>query len=111
MGIRGEDLESQPEMVRRVFMLRNGRRRDLTKAQKQWALQRHRLFVDDTGSPEVQAAVLSVRIRAMSAHLTANKKDNNCKRILTRILHRRRKVLQYLYRISPARYHKVCLCR
>ena len=35
MGIREDDLAGQPEMVRRVFMLRNGRRQDLTKAQKQ----------------------------------------------------------------------------
>ena len=107
MGIEADDLDGQPEMVRRVFMLLNGRRTDLTKAQKQWALERHRRFVDDTGSPEVQAAVLSTRIRAMSAHLTANKKDSNCKRILTRVLHRRRKVLQYLYRLSPKRYAAV----
>jgi len=107
MGIRPEQLEGRPEMVRRVFTLLNGRRRDLTKAQKRAALEQHRRFVDDTGSPEVQAAVLSRGIHAMSAHLSANRKDNNCKRILTRLIHRRRKVLQHLYRLSPKRYHKV----
>ena len=107
MGIEPELLEGQPEMVRRMFMLLNGRRSDLTKAQKRAALMRHRQFVDDTGSPEVQAAVLSRGIRAMSAHLSANKKDNNCKRILTRLIHRRRKVLQHLYRLSPKRYFQV----
>ena len=88
-------------------MLLNGRRKDLTQAQKRDALVRHRRFVDDTGSPEVQAAVLSRGIHAMSAHLSANKKDNNCKRILTRLIHRRRKVLQHLYRLSPKRYFQV----
>jgi small subunit ribosomal protein S15 len=107
MRIEPELLEGQPEMVRRMFMLLNGRRSDLTKAQKQAALLRHRQFVDDTGSPEVQAAVLSRGIHAMSAHLSANKKDNNCKRILTRLIHRRRKVLQHLYRLSPKRYFQV----
>ena len=90
-----------------MFTLLNGRRRDLTKAQKRAALEQHRRFVDDTGSPEVQAAVLSRGIHAMSAHLSANRKDNNCKRILTRLIHRRRKVLQHLYRLSPKRYYKV----
>ena len=107
MGIAPELLEGQPEMVRRMFMLRNGRRSDLTKAQKRAAVERHRRFVDDTGSPEVQAAVLSRGIHAMSAHLSANRKDNNCKRILTRLIHRRRKVLQHLYRLSPKRYFQV----
>jgi small subunit ribosomal protein S15 len=107
MGIEPELLEGQPEMVRRMFMLLNGRRKDLTKAQKRDAVLRHRQFVDDTGSPEVQAAVLSRGIHAMSAHLSANKKDNNCKRILTRLIHRRRKVLQHLYRLSPKRYFQV----
>jgi len=107
MRIEPELLEGQPEMVRRMFMLLNGRRSDLTKAQKHAALKRHRQFVDDTGSPEVQAAVLSRGIHAMSAHLSANKKDNNCKRILTRLIHRRRKVLQHLYRLSPKRYFQV----
>ena len=106
MGIQPQQLEGQPELVQRVFMLLNGRRKDLTKAQKRAALEQHRRFVDDTGSPEVQAAVLSRGIHAMSAHLSANKKDNNCKRILTRLIHRRRKVLQYLYRLSPKRYHE-----
>ena len=107
MGIEPQLLDGQPEMVRRMFMLLNGRRKDLTKAQKRAALERHRRFVDDTGSPEVQAAVLSRGIHAMSAHLSANKKDNNCKRILTRLIHRRRKVLQHLYRLSPKRYYQV----
>eukprot|EP01047_Picozoa_sp_COSAG01_P007726 COSAG01_NODE_296_length_19281_cov_212.029507_4_plen_261_part_00 len=107
LGILPEDLKGEPEMVRRVFTLLNGRRSDLAQAQRQRALQTHRRFIDDTGSPEVQAAILSARIRSMSAHLTANRKDNNCKRILTRVLHRRRKVLQYLFRLSPRRYHQV----
>ena len=72
----------------------------------QAAIEKHKLFVDDTGSPEVQAAILSTRIRAMAAHFSANRKDYACQRHLTRLLNQRRRTLQYLYRLSPARYER-----
>ena len=68
------------------------------KAIKKW--QRH---IYDTGSEEVQVAILTERINQLTAHLFKNHKDNSCKRGLEILVHRRRKLLNYLYRSEPQR--------
>jgi small subunit ribosomal protein S15 len=50
----------------------------------------------DTGSPEVQVALLSARITELTAHLKVNKKDHHSRRGLIRMVSRRRKLLDYL---------------
>jgi len=95
-----------PEGVRRVLALQNARRSDLTRAQKSRALAQAQASPSDTGSAEVQAAVLSTRIHALTSHLQANRKDHRGKLVLTQLMHRRRRVLQHLYRTSPMRYEQ-----
>lgn len=61
-------------------------------------------FEGDTGSPEVQVALLSERIANLTEHLKLNKKDFNCRRSLLVLVARRRSLLQYLQKLSQDRY-------
>ncbi|KZT73431.1 S15/NS1 RNA-binding domain-containing protein, partial [Daedalea quercina L-15889] len=66
--------------------------------------------VVDTGRPEVQAAILTVRIRNVWDHLSRQKKDAISRRRLRELVHKRAKVLRYLKRVSLDRY-ELCLER
>jgi small subunit ribosomal protein S15 len=61
----------------------------------------------DTGSADVQIALMSERINHLTGHLTANKKDVSSRRGLLRLVARRRKLLDYLARTDAERYQKV----
>jgi len=58
----------------------------------------------DTGSPEVQVALLSARINELSGHFEAHKKDNHSRMGLLRMVSKRRKLLDYLKRSDNTRY-------
>lgn len=61
----------------------------------------------DSGSPEVQVALLTWRIGDLGTHLTANKHDYQAKRRLQCLIGRRRHLLNYLYRKDANRYHNL----
>jgi small subunit ribosomal protein S15 len=58
----------------------------------------------DTGSPEVQVAILSERINNLTEHFKAHVKDNHSRRGLLKLVSQRRQLLDYLARIDEARY-------
>mgnify|MGYP002713855495 CR=1 FL=1 len=58
----------------------------------------------DTGSPEVQAAILTYRIRNLAEHLGSARKDNSNRRSMTKLVHKRAKILRYLKSRDPIRY-------
>lgn len=58
----------------------------------------------DTGSPEVQIAILTERINQLSEHLKSHKKDNHSRRGLLQMVGKRRRLLDYLNRKDEARY-------
>ena len=58
----------------------------------------------DTGSPEVQVAILTERINYLTDHFKTHKKDNHSRRGLLTLVRKRRSVLDYLKRIDDARY-------
>lgn len=60
--------------------------------------------VGDSGSPEVQIALLSARISSLTEHLKAHKKDFHSRRGLISMVNRRRKLLDYLKRTNQPRY-------
>jgi small subunit ribosomal protein S15 len=64
----------------------------------------NRLHPGDTGSADVQVALLTERIRQMTDHLRANRKDHHSQRGLMVLVGRRRGLLRYLSRTEPARY-------
>ncbi len=59
---------------------------------------------DDTGSPEVQIAILTTRINSLTEHMREHKKDYACRRGLLGLVSRRRRLLDYLRRVDPQRY-------
>jgi len=61
----------------------------------------------DTGSPEVQIAVLSHRIKALTEHLKTHKKDHTSRRGLLSMVSRRRRLLDYLKRVTPEKYKEI----
>jgi len=66
-----------------------------------------KLHDTDTGSADVQAALLTHRINELSAHLQRFKKDHSSRRGLLRMVNRRRKLLDYLKDATPERYQAV----
>ncbi|HEY0974134.1 MAG TPA: 30S ribosomal protein S15 [Solimonas sp.] len=61
----------------------------------------------DTGSPEVQVALLTTRINELSPHFEQHKKDNHSRRGLLKMVNQRRQMLDYLKRKDEARYSKL----
>lgn len=61
----------------------------------------------DTGSPEVQVALLSYKIQKLIKHLEENKKDNHSRRGLLKIIAKRRRILNYLQKLDEKRYKKL----
>jgi small subunit ribosomal protein S15 len=58
----------------------------------------------DTGSPEVQIAIMTGRIQQLTEHLRANKKDESCRRGLLKLVGQRRRMLTYLRKVDYKRY-------
>lgn len=76
----------------------------LSADQKKKVIEEYQTGADDTGSPEVQVALLSTRINELSAHFAANKKDHHSRRGLLKMVNQRRKLLDYLKRVDLKRY-------
>lgn len=79
----------------------------ITKEQKATIVEKYALAKNDTGSPEVQIALLSERIKALSEHLALHKKDHSSRRGLLRMISLRRRLLTYLKRENLKHYKKV----
>ncbi len=76
----------------------------LTKERKQQLIGEYRRGADDTGSAEVQIAILTTRITELTGHFQVHKKDYASRRGLLKMVSRRRRLLDYLKRVDPQRY-------
>jgi small subunit ribosomal protein S15 len=76
----------------------------ITAERKQTLITEYATTEGDTGSPEIQVAVLSERIRNLTDHLTTHKKDFHSRRGLLVMVGQRRRLLDYLKRSSATRY-------
>lgn len=79
----------------------------LQKEKKQEIIKEFEIHKDDTGSAEVQVALLTGRIDELSAHLKEHKKDKHSRRGLLGMVERRRKLLKYLEKEDEKRYNEV----
>jgi small subunit ribosomal protein S15 len=70
-------------------------------------VSRHRIHETDTGSPEVQVALLSQRIDTLTDHFKVHSKDHHSRRGLLRMVAQRRQLLDYLKRTNVDRYRKI----
>lgn len=79
----------------------------LAKEEKTRIVGEFRTHESDTGSPEVQVALLSKRITELTEHFKTHKKDNHSRRGLLKMVSQRRSLLDYLKRTDIERYHQV----
>ena len=79
----------------------------LAKETKEQILSDFRSHDADTGSPQVQVALLSKRINELTEHFKIHKKDNHSRRGLLKMVSQRRSLLDYLKRTDIERYHEV----
>ena len=79
----------------------------LARERKQSLIESYRTHQTDTGSPEVQIAILSERIGELTEHFKAHKKDHASRRGLLMLVSRRRSLLDYLKRYDSERYKTV----
>ena len=75
--------------------------------EKQTTISEHRLHDTDTGSPEVQIALLTERINHLTEHLKVHKKDHHSRRGLLMLVGRRRRLLDYVRKNDVERYRTI----
>ena len=76
----------------------------ITAEKKQELIKEHGRGEGDTGSPEVQVAILTSRINTLTEHFKTHAKDNHARRGLLMLVNKRRSLLDYLKREDTARY-------
>jgi small subunit ribosomal protein S15 len=79
----------------------------LTAERKQELIKNNATKSGDTGSPEVQIAILTERINTLTDHFKTHKKDNHSRRGLLKMVSQRRQLLDYVKRKDDARYQKI----
>ncbi len=79
----------------------------MTQAEKTEIMQQYALHEGDTGSPEVQIAVLTKRINDLTEHLKVHKKDHHSRRGLLKMVGHRRNLLAYLQKNDIERYRSI----
>src|SRR5512147_1546579 len=87
--------------------LDRGSKMSLSTEQKTGIVAQYRRAATDTGSPEVQIALLSARINELGEHFVAHKRDHSSRRGLLKLVTQRRKLLDYLKETDVARYQDV----
>ena len=76
----------------------------ITKDRKQEVIGEFKRSTGDTGSPEVQIAILTTRINGLTEHMRTHKKDYASRRGLLALVSRRRRLLDYLRQVDPQQY-------
>lgn len=79
----------------------------LTQKEKSDIIKKYALHEGDSGSPEVQIALLTARIEQLSEHLKGHKKDNHSRRGLLQMVGKRRRLIEYLKSTDEKRYDKL----
>ena len=79
----------------------------LTRDSKTTLIERYRVHPKDSGSPEVQIAVLTERITYLNEHFRVHRKDHSSRRGLLTMVGKRRRLLEYLKRRDPDRYRQI----
>ena len=79
----------------------------IRKEQKTAVIEANRTHETDTGSPEVQIAILTARIQELTEHLKVHKHDNHSRRGLLKMVGKRRKMLDYLAKKDVERYRAI----
>ncbi|KAJ2958966.1 hypothetical protein NQZ79_g5520 [Umbelopsis isabellina] len=103
-----KDEQHKGDIVKKIISLQNANAKAIQLWNTQRCIEWFGRKEGDTGSPEVQAAILSVRIQNLHSHLQSHKKDRHNYRELRSMVHQRAKILKYLKSKSLTRY-QTCL--
>ena len=79
----------------------------MTKEEKQKIIETYATHENDTGSPEVQIALLTTRINELTEHLKVHAKDHHSRRGLLKMVGHRRNLLSYLMKVDVERYRAI----
>ena len=79
----------------------------ITTEEKAKIIEEYKTHEGDTGSPEVQIAILTYRINTLTEHLKVNKKDHHSRRGLLKMVGHRRNLLGYLQKVDIERYRSI----
>ncbi len=79
----------------------------ITKERKQAVITEYKRADNDSGSPEVQIAILTTRINSLTEHMRTHGKDYASRRGLLAMVSRRRRLLDYLRKVSPGKYVEI----
>lgn len=79
----------------------------ISKERKSQIIEKYKRDENDTGSPEVQIAILTERINELTEHLKVHKKDNHSRRGLLKMVGKRRNLLKYLEKKDVNRYRNI----
>ena len=79
----------------------------MTREEKQLIIDQYKTHEGDTGSPEVQIAILTYRINSLTEHLKANHKDHHSRRGMLKMVGHRRNLLGYLQKVDIERYRAI----
>jgi small subunit ribosomal protein S15 len=79
----------------------------LAKENKENIIKQYKMHDSDTGSPEVQIALISERLTVLNSHFQLHKKDHHSRRGLLKLVGQRRKLLRYLKTTDSVRYAKI----
>ena len=79
----------------------------ITKQQKEVIIHDYETHAEDTGSPEVQVAILTTRINELTEHLKMHRKDHSSRRGLLKMVGNRSALLKYVFKKDPRRYQSI----
>jgi len=79
----------------------------ITKQQKEAIIHDYETHSEDTGSPEVQVAILTTRINELTEHLKMHRKDHSSRRGLLKMVGNRSALLKYVFKKDPKRYQSI----
>lgn len=100
-----ESLEARREALLRILSMRNADNQNSMKLALKLAREEFQRFPDDTGSSEVQAACMTIRIHNLLTHVKDHQKDYANTRILRMLVQQRQRILRYLKKDNPERYY------
>ena len=91
--------------IAKIFILKG--EKTMTTQEKQAIIEQYAIHEGDTGSPEVQIAILTYRINNLTEHLKGNTHDNHSRRGLSKMVGHRRNLLGYLQKVDIERYRAI----
>ena len=99
--------EDSPDPVLGLWLTNINEVKKMTAEQKQAIIAEYATHEGDTGSPEVQIALLTTRINELTEHLKVHKKDHHSRRGLLKMVGHRRNLLAYLTKVDIERYRAI----